>query len=368
MKNTNTFTFIQRAQGTLCAVMLGLLPCVTIHKLSAQDETDIAPKIMFDKSLLTSEGNLTEESLPKFLAEAYREKKLKDDAFSKEACLKAKNIATEGGLQTLQLFLVTSTCHPKEASMYIIKEPSSGKIEAINLKEIEKFPGMKELIAPNVVKGLPSIALPFANFSYANGKTHYIAAMPAAKGKILANFITEFRVNQSPQNRERMSRAYRILGREISAFHKRFMKPVEGRILGNTVVHGDFHIFNIFYDEISGHFTLIDNESMAYSLHDLANPSVDLKQLFFVPFTLNFPKFRDVIKGIDVKTWCSIALKDFLLGYLEPYKPTEHKQLLEEIKPMFDSFSDWAQFDPQELKILKEQGIKPVFDELINRK
>ena len=71
--------------------------------------------------------------------------------------------------------------------MYIIKEAKNGMEETLNIKGIEKYPGMKELFAPGVPpKGLPSIALPFAYFSYPAGYgLHYIAAMPAAKGKVL---------------------------------------------------------------------------------------------------------------------------------------------------------------------------------------
>ncbi len=83
---------------------------------------------------------------------------------------------------------------------------------------------------------------------------HYIAAMPAAKGKVLSTILAEFRDNQSPQNKERLARAFRILGKETGAFHKRFMKPDPKIKVNRTVVHGDFHPFNLFYDEIGGHF------------------------------------------------------------------------------------------------------------------
>lgn len=370
MKSTHIFT--QRAQRLLFVGLLGLLP-YTGHNLGAQNEAALAPKIEkveFNKNLLTPEGKFTETSLPRFLAKAYREKKLLDDTFSKEACLKAKDIGSQGGMQTSQLFLVTSICHPTQASMYIIKEATSGITELESLREIEQFPGIKALITPKKVEGLPSIALPFAYFSYANGGMHYIAAMPAAKGKPLSSIIVEFRDNQSPQNQEKLARAFKILGREISAFHKQFMKKNDtNTILGKTVVHGDFHFFNIFYDEIGGHFTLIDNESMIRSMNNGVSPSVDIMTLFMMPFTTDsgFTHFKDLIKGINIKTWCDIVVKNFVTGYLEPYKPTERKQVLQELKKIFneDDFSiRWFGFDDQELKNLREKYINPVFDEI----
>ncbi len=97
------------------------------YQLYAQYLTsDIAPKLTVDKSWLTADGMLTEASMSQFLVKAFSEKKLNNDSFSKEACLKSKNIGTQGGFKTLQLFLVTSTCHPREASMYIIKESRDG--------------------------------------------------------------------------------------------------------------------------------------------------------------------------------------------------------------------------------------------------
>jgi hypothetical protein len=350
-------------------LFFGMLSVWIDYHIYAQSYgAEIAPKLTCDKSWLTSDGKLTEESVPKFLAKAYDEKKFTDDSFSKEACLKAKNIGAQGGLQTLQLFMVTSTCHHKEASMYIIKESYDGLSEASHLKAIEAFPGMKELVAPNKVAGLPSLALPFAYFSYSNSKMHYIAAMPAAKGKVLTTILSEFRDNQSPQNKERLARAFRILGRETGAFHKRFMKPDPKIKVNKTVIHGDFHPFNLFFDEIGGHFTFIDNETMVHSLNEPRSPAVDIVELYIVPFTVNpeFQHFRDLIKGVDIKEWWNITLKNFLLGYLESYKPDERKQVLQEIKKMFANFSyGWAQFNDVQLKKLKEDVINPIFDALI---
>src|SRR5690606_4707418 len=66
------------------------------------DDVIIRPMV-FDTSLLTSNGQFTQTSLPQFLAQAYREKKLTDPTFSNAECLKVKNIATQGGYNTLQL-------------------------------------------------------------------------------------------------------------------------------------------------------------------------------------------------------------------------------------------------------------------------
>lgn len=365
MKNTPKLT--QITKGLLFITLFGLMPFIGQNLFAKEPQIHA---IEIDSSLVQPDGTLSEQSLLKFLAKAYSEKKLNDDAFRAESCLKAKNIRTQGGRQTLQLFSVTSTCNNQEAT-YIIKEPASGMGEAYNLMAIETFPGMKELITPKKVKGLPSIALPLAYLSYTDknstqyNNTHYIEIMPIAPGKVFADFIKEYRDNPSPENKEKLSHAYRTLGKETSGFHKKFMST-DIKKLAKTILHGDLHIFNIFYDDVDDHFTLIDNESIAHYLNNPRSPSKDVLELFFVPFDINHPDFRDAIKGIDLKTWTDIALRNFIIGYLEPFQSTEHKQVLQELKQMFIGNSGWN-VDPQTLKTLRENEISPLFDELIEK-
>lgn len=277
----------------------------------------------------------------------------------------------QGSFNTIQLFSVTSTCLPGKTSMYIIKEAKHGFNEAESLRAIAKYPGMKELLAPAMpLKGLPSIALPLAYFSYA-GPTgyglHYIAAMPAAKGKVLCQIVGEYRKNQSPQNAERIKRAYKILGTELANFHKRFSRPVQGSKIGKTIPHGDMHCFNVFYDEIGGHFTFIDNETMAASLNNLQTPDDDILKLFLGLVSTSEPEARkEIIKGIDPKVWYNLAFKNFIEGYLDAYTSTEQKQVLQDLKKMFNSNNafPWLRIAAAELQKLRTNNINPIFDEI----
>lgn len=326
-------------------------------------------KIEFDTSLLEQDGSFNEQSLPKFLAKAYNEKKIKNDDFSKEACLKAKKMNVQGSFNTLQLFLITSTCRPSQASLYIIKEARNGLQEANNLKAVENFSGMQELLAPkSPPKGLPNIALPLAYFSYSGTGgygLHYIAAMPAAKGKVLCEIVASFRDNQSPQNAEKIKRAYKILGNELANFHKRFSKPSQDSAIGKTITHGDFHCFNVFYDEIGGHFTFIDNETMAASLTKLKSPDDDILKPFLGLFSSSEAEERkNIIQGIDLKLWHNLAFKHFIEGYLDAYNKTEQKQVLQDLKAMFNSNSSfaWLEITQEKLQELRTNYINPVFD------
>jgi len=348
-------TFMQKIQGLLFAALFGLLPYTSQNLIAQQYGSPIAPEITFDKSLLEPDGTFTEQSLPKFLAKAYSEKKLLNDDFSKEVCIKAKKRGVQGSFNTVQLFEVTTTCRPGPASIYIVKEAKNGIEETINLKAIEQYPGMKELITPHVPpKGFPNVALPIAYFSYPAGYgLHYIAAMPAAKGKVLCELVVTFRDNQSPQNEERIKRAYKILGIELANFHRRF-------------IHGDFHYFNVFYDEIGGHFTLIDNETIKKAAN-LMSTADDTLKLFLGLFSTSEPEARkDIIKGIDLKKWHELAFKSFIEGYISTYATSEQKQVLQDLKKMFNSDEKypWLHIDAAKLQELRTKYINPIFDEI----
>ncbi len=106
-------------------------------------------------------------------------------------------------------------------------------------------------------------------------------------------------------------------------------------------------------------FTLIDNETMAYYLNNPITPAADIIELFIIPFIINpeFQHFRDLIKGVNIKEWWDLTLKNFLLGYLESYKPAEHKQVLQEIKNMFATFRiPWTQFKRKKLQHIKKRN------------
>jgi hypothetical protein len=346
-----------------------------LQKASSQDFLDniydksaVVKKMSFDTSLLDSNGMLTEQLLENVLAQAYKEGKLRHTGFKGAGCLTAKSLGAGSGYQTAQLFLVTSTCQPGQQLLFIVKESKKGLTESTNLKKIEEYPGMKELIAPQIPKDLPTISLPFFYFSYHphHKNVHYIATMPAASGMVLCDLITEFRDNQTTANAERVKRAYGILGKELANFHKRFMKPVAGKKLGVTVAHGDFHCQNIFYDEKLGHFTFIDNETMVDSFGKLKSPVTDFMRLIFPPFTISNTqyKFEQLISGVKPGTWFNITLTPFLKGYLSAYNQADQKQVLNDLRQilMGKIEANPMRFNQKDMHDLQNTYIGPIFD------
>ena len=319
------------------------------------DKSAVVKKMSFDTSLLDSEGKFTENLLENVLAQAYKEGKLQHTGFKGAECLKAKTLGTGSGYNTAQLFLVTSKCQPGQEALFIVKESKKGLTESANLKKVEEYPGMKELIAPNIPKDLPTISLPFFYFSYHpdHKNVHYIATMPAASGMALCELIKEFRDKQTTENAERVKRAYRILGKELANFHKRFR-------------HGDFHCENIFYNEELGHFIFIDNETIEPSFGKLRNVITDFMRLIFPPFTIShtLQKFEELIVGVKPGTWLNISLTSFLKSYISTYDKADQKRVLNELRQIFMGkiTASPMRFNEKNMQELQKQYIGPIFD------
>jgi hypothetical protein len=361
--NSSSLTNIKRKHNAQAMSSDDFL--TTVYK-----NTTVVNKMNFDPALLGPNGTLTENLLSTILVQAYNEGKLTDKDFSKKECLNVKKIGSVSGYNTLQFFFVNSTCMSPNKVSYVVKESKKGLEESTNLQKIEEYPGMKDILAPKIVKRFPTIALPFFYFSYHphHQNIHYIATMPAADGIVLYDLLTEFRDNQTTANTERVKKTYWVLGEELSNFHKKFMKPVPGKKLGVTVAHGDFHPHNIFYDEKREHCTFIDNETMVRSFEKLKTPKVDFRRLILTPFTTNDTvlKFKELLKGVKPSTYLNITLRPFIKGYISAYRPDERKQLLHDLREIFTTtttLKPWK-LDPQYSSRYVKDYINPIFDEI----
>jgi hypothetical protein len=189
--------------------------------------------------------------------------------------------------------------------------------------------------------------------------------MPSAKGKAMSDWAMQYQKNKTPQNEELLKRAFFILGAETANFHNLFRKPNQQQLLGTTVVHGDFHLHNIFFDEITGHCTFIDNETIALYLKNPVSCAKDVCKPFYMPFNSTYDDFLATIKGIDLKIWYSITLKNFVLGYISSFSQNQQLQVLQELQKMFNEFEikPWVKF--YDLAKVRKECINPIFAELI---
>lgn len=318
----------------------------------------VAP-IVFDCSLLSPQGMLTEQSLPLFLQQAYYEQKIRNKDFNNEKYLQLSKLIVPTTFYTLQIFIVTCTRHNDYQSVYIVKETKNGAPEAEHLQALSMHPQIKKLIVPATSPpNLPNLIVPFAYLSYRNQNQHihHVTIMPAASGISLAALIKQFRDDQSSDNAAKIAHAYNTLGRELGSFHQQFM-----------MVHGDLHCSNIFYDETEDHCTFIDNETMAKSLKHQTDASIDIVRLFFDFFSVSeISNRKNFIKGIDLATWHDIALKNFIEGYVNSYQPNDRRQALLKLRIIFNTdynFS-WFKFRPFFLQQLRENYINPIFNNL----
>ncbi|MFZ5954638.1 MAG: hypothetical protein ACOYT8_06095 [Candidatus Dependentiae bacterium] len=331
----------------------------------------VIDRVNFNQSKLVN-GKFTENSLLEFLVQAYKEEKLPFVEFSNINCLKAKNLYKGGGasgFQTSQLFLVTSTCNSQgPAQQFIVKGIAKGMREAKALERLKNYPGIAPLISPNVIDGFPSLSIPIAYFVYPYQNTqNYISKMPLAPGKQFIDYIEDYKQNPSEQNKQRLARAFQILGKELANFQKRFMEPSPNQILGKTLAHADLHWLNMFYDEKRGHFTFIDNETMEGSLQNRRDAYIDIVQIFFFPQLGGL--FSDWLKGLNQNEFYKMATTNFVEGYISTYPDNQKLALIKELKGILNNRNAAAHvsWTSEKLKPSRDGGINPAFDALIKK-
>ena len=98
------------------------------------------------------------------------------------------------------------------------------------------------------------------------------------------------------------------------------------------------------------------------------NPAIDICKPFYIPFNTNYSEFLMKLNGIDLQTWYDITLKNFITGYIKTYAENQQKQLLQELKKMFNDFDvpSWVGF--YNIEEVKNNYINPIFDNLIQSK
>ena len=308
------------------------------------------------------------------MGKAFLDKEINNRAFSQESCLVIKSLPVVGSFNTKQLFSIKSTCNNQEPLYFIAKEAADGEREASSLQEIENFPGLKKLMISSessAPEGFPNLALPIIYLSYKdnNGREHYLAIMPYAPGRVLCDVVKDYRDSPTPLNAERIKKIYKNIGTQLGNFHRSFMTEASHKYsaLKKTILHGDLHCLNTFYDEKSSKTTLIDNETIANFLKNPSTPDDDILKLFLGPFSKTEPESRkDLIKNIDLKTWFNLAFANFVDGYAQSFPEISRKELYQDLKKIFnfDTYQkpSWLSISADRLRDLREKYINPILD------
>ena len=288
-----------------------------------------------------SDGTLNEEMVKQLLVQAHQSKKLNDPNFSNVSCLNIKDIMSQKGFSTEQLFSIVSNCLGKKND-YILK--GVDRREIINLQKTSLIPGLDTYIYPKNVSGFPSFILPFAYISYNyKNKDHYLSLMLKAPGYQMSSFAKKYK-EQIISKSEVVDEYYQT-GFSLSQFHQKFMKDFKhlakpGQLLNLTYIQGDAHQDNIFYDKATNEAIFIDNEKFSSP----ENPFEDIemftfRSLLFLPGAL-------IIEKNFFDQWFFLSISSFLKGYIDAYKIDERPNILEELIFNFRNGSSYCQKNP----------------------
>ncbi len=315
------------------------------EKISSRDRQQALKKLitlLYDHSVIVKDaksgtstfdpqGNFKESAIPAFLEQAFKDGVLTNPDFKSASCITAKDIMSEKGYQTKQLFEVSSTCSGKKKE-YVLKEIASGTAEILRLTQSVLVPELDSYINPKYVAGYPLFIMPTAYISYRyNDKDHYLALMPKSEGIKASSAIALYKQKQiSLQEVEKM---FYEIGRALSLFHKKFMEKYKDKaqpniLLNQTMVQGDAHQANIFYDPITNTVILIDNERIAdYSPR---SPLWEIQYFFFTTLSL-FTSASIKTDKPFMKEWIYLTMKNFMLGYISAYYKEQRTQLVNEL-------------------------------------
>ncbi len=198
-------------------------------------------------------------------------------------------------------------------------------------------------LSSEVQKNMPIVTWMEKLYTYKdqNNQNRTIEMMHAAKGKSLADIL-----DHDPHSNSILA-AFNAAGSALGSFQQFFIhyKNPHDPATWQTVIHGDYHIGNIFFDASKSQIYLIDNETMSpgtlktntYDGYD-HQEGHDFKCFFL--FMSNFFDGAERYRGIRV-----LRIYDaFIDGYFESFPPDKRSILAQYMKE--NSGLDSKLFDP----------------------
>ena len=352
-----------------------------------------SPNVPVDPKLLNKSGQFQPGQFINFLASLkrdlrdLREPMLSD--FSMPQCLKVDSLKANG-VNVLQLFIISvnEKCFQGRADKtafipkYVVKDTKKKTTEIRNLRQLHNSDLKKlyDIQIRNRSKDKLAISFDLLNIKYKFQNTnHYLSILSAAQGmslmdvsKNLALSIKKGDTTAIHRDSDILYNSFLSLGKGIGELHRYFMdKPTDKRLLGNSMVHGDLHLENVFVDPLNNFLiTLIDNESFSKSLVKKRPVGVDL----FVLYAFTVSQFKGKYsypKEISATLWNNLMLKPFLLGYISLWPQSQRAQLLNELRNIYTNPATQLTLLPQRSLFInpisylsKLKDVKRVFDEI----
>jgi hypothetical protein len=223
---------------------------------------------------------------------------------------------------------------------------------------------------PNRPKEAIALAFDSKNFTYTyKGKKRYMSLLAGAPGTSFFNYIQDFAKKyagpQGPSKKDIVSfqDMMRKLGFSLSNFHQK-------KINGRTPVHGDLHVQNIFIDDKTGTFTVIDNETMRNSMKRTVSPDIDLWVLYGFSVLWKSKDFG-IPKEVPLAAWHEYMFIPLIEGYISAFPPEEQQAEYTRLRKVFlhkGNKTFWQErkmlMNLTTLNNLQQKYIRPAFDKI----
>lgn len=307
--------------------------------IAIKDECQIIKEIVLPDAIKTTEtGSLTPESLISFLDICTEQNHIDRNLLGDLSHACVSELIDHYVIQPV--FLLNS-----QHGSYIIRELTFGQEKVARLTCGQCTKPLQPFIHPNYQDCLPCFIFPICYLGYqAKGSEHILAIMPQANGKQLSEYMIAFKKNPDEENLNHARRAYYALGRSWARLQQMFMKHDDSTVIGESLTHGDFHHYHIFFDEASDKVSVIDNEYLAYYFTYQRNATADITNFFDETLgpSLTKPEFYH---GFQKETWLKATLRAFIAGYLSTYTPAEKIPAIKQIRQAFiEKIDRWKEY------------------------
>lgn len=266
------------------------------------------------QSAFNSDGTLKESNLVALLQQSnVLDISMLDETYQ------ASSLMNEKGSHTKQLFLIQSPTQGRNS--YILKEvdPDIAEMEINFLKKLVQNKKLESITAPNYKPGIPTLYLPIAYYYYTyQGTKHSLYLMHQAPGFNLGTLMNKFK-QEHGRDQFTIARIYRELGASLARLNAAFPGSSAEK---TSFTHGDLHQKNIFYDERTKQFSLIDNVCVRVAPDQ--DSAQDIVQLFYLN---NNYHVSCLVNHSLLEVWQQLILSNLLIGYLSPYSSPMQKKI-----------------------------------------